>query len=429
MNVYQCFPMKIGNGYFIVTYKHNPIVMTWSNIDVLLRTYLSNYISNIFMRTDGNSIGHYFNVAYEFNKLEQSCVELKQQFLTLYASMLSQYDELRQWAIVEQHYNDTLAKKCQDSVNRCGSHLLLEQKATRYSTSQLVYFFKHFGHHYNGYITSLNLVKSMTTEEAEIISLHICNINILYLLNSETYELGTLRKFTREISNCPNGSKLSAIIIDYYLMKRTLEYVTTNEMPLKKIHNVEQMVVRLLTNTKRGFKLLRNNILLHHHLPSYKLRYLKIITKTLTPQCCDYLTEIIPFVETIIVIPFDGFLYANYTVNHCKAIILKFVTELPIDSRFEVIFLQDWELKNGSEWIVRTDFEMDDRKEKSFDDEDVVFYCFFGILFIIMILFSYYLLFRSSNFLFFTLFLIWISQFLFWIPGEDLLGPVYFPLV
>lgn len=93
----------------------------------------------------------------------QPCLKLKQSFQAPYANMQSLYNHLQNGAILEQQINDTLTRKCQGAVNYCGLKLMLRQKVTKYST---VYFFKRFGLHYNSYIGSLVLVKSMNTKEA-----------------------------------------------------------------------------------------------------------------------------------------------------------------------------------------------------------------------------------------------------------------------
>ena len=254
----------------------------------------------------------------------------------------------------------------------------------------------------------------------------MCNISKLSFFNSFRYELKTLQIITQETINFPITSKLNTLVIDYLLMNRTLDYITTNEMPLKKMHNVPHFIVRIHSNVGRAFKLLRNNILQHHNLTSYKLQHLKLHTATLTPSCCDYLAEILPFVEMITVKPFADFLYSHYAVNHCKTIIFKTVNKLPTNSRFDVIILQDWILRKGSEWVVHSDFEINDRKKKSFDNEDLIFYIFFMLLFIIIMLFVLFLIFQSSDLLFLTLFTFWLLKIFFWIPGEELPAPILF---
>jgi len=217
---------------------------------------------------------------------------------------------------------------------------------------------------------------TFTPKEAEIISPYICNIKKLYLFNSYEYELEMLRMFTQKILNCPIKSQLNTLMIDYLLLNRTYNYITANEMPLKKINNVENFIVRVHSNTKRGFKLLRDNILKHHRLPSYKIRNLKIVTSTLTPQCCDYLTKILPFIKRITVTPFDGYVYPNYVVNYCKDVILKRRYNKPFDSKFDVIVLEDWELSNDSGWIVRSEIVKNENSIIHTDDALLLLLCF-----------------------------------------------------
>ena len=218
----------------------------------------------------------------------QSCEEIREQLQYFFTYTLQYYERLRTVALVfEKQINITLTRKCQASVNHCGSRIYVEQKDTRYSTTQLVYFFKNFGYHYNGYITQLMLVKTLTRKEAEIVAPHICNISRLYLFNSDEYQLEMLRIFAQEILNCPNRSLMDTLMIDYRLLNRTFHCITTQEMPLKKIHNVEMFIVRIFSNTNRGFKLLHENILQHHHLPSYKLRHLQICLLYTSPSPRD----------------------------------------------------------------------------------------------------------------------------------------------
>lgn len=168
----------------------------------------------------------------------------------------------------------------------------------------------------------------------------------------------TLDIIIQEILNCPSDSKLKKLTIDYVLINQS----KANEMAFKELHNVEHFFVRIHDNTNQGFQLLRNNVLQHHLLPSYKIRHLKVYTRTLSYQCCEYIAEILPFIEIITVGPFAGYLYVHCVIDYCKgAILSKIRTELA--SKIDAILLQDWKLHNGSKWVVRSDFDMNDRKE------------------------------------------------------------------
>jgi len=124
---------------------------------------------------------------------------------------------------------------------------------------------------------------------------------------------------------------------------------------------------------------------------------------------------------------FTGYLYPGYVVNYCKDVILKrLYNKLPAYSKFDVIFLKEWELHNGSEWIINFDYEMSDSKENTLNAEDFMYLNFAMMVSGMGITAIFFVLSRRWCFFFAFLLLFFFFEFLFWVPGSFLPAPVSF---
>ena len=290
-----------------------------------------------------------------FGITKQNCSKQRRAFINVEGliacihlnGLIKMYDILEDYARYEKYANRTLTTICSGSINQCVKTLNVKQGQKKYSSSHVVYFFQKFGKIFGHRILSLKLIRSM---DIETLKPFLCKIPMLLFFNTHFYDTHSLHSLISHVSNCSDGN-IEYILFDYYHKTRDFDYIIANELALKSVFNVKKMVIRVATNPHRAAYLIRRNILNHAHLPLFRLEHVYLILNNLDSRFCVLLQDILPFVQIIEIVPFQGVVFNEVMIEFCKK---KFATSVKSLSSMKIkkVIIQGWKLNLENAIII-----------------------------------------------------------------------------
>ena len=186
--------------------------------------------------------------------------------------------------------------------------------------------------------------------DVETLKPFLFKIPMLRFFNTHIYDTHSLHSLISHVSNCSDGN-IEFVLFDYYHRTREFDYIIANELALKSVFNVKEMAVRAHTNPNRTADLIRRNILNHAHLPLFRLEHVKLVLNNLDSRFCVLLQDILPFVQIIEIIPFQGVVFNEVMIEFCKK---KFSTSVKSLSSMKIkkVIIQGWNLNLENAIII-----------------------------------------------------------------------------